>query len=116
MIRQAVRAIDGRPDLALVGAYARSPEKVGVDVGELCGLDRRLGVQATGDVDELLSLELDAVFYAPLHVDPVELERLLRAGVDVVTTTELMTGTNLGPEVRARLRAGRPRRRSHALR
>ena len=85
VIRQAVRAIEGRPDLALVGAYARSPEKAGVDVGELCGLGRPLGIEATGDVDELLSLGLDAVFYAPLHVDPAELERLLRAGVNVVT-------------------------------
>jgi hypothetical protein len=103
VIRQAARAIEGRPDLALAGAYARSPQKVGVDVGDLCGLDRRIGIQATDDVDELLTLGIDAVFYAPLHVDPVELERLLRAGVDVVTTTELLTGTNLGPEVRAGL-------------
>lgn len=103
VIRQAVPAIVARPDLELVGAYARSRDKHGVDVGELCGLGRSLGVRATGDVGELLALGLDAVVYAPLHVGPTELERLLRAGVNVVTTTELLTGTNLGAATRARL-------------
>ncbi len=60
VIRQAVRAIVARDDLELVGAYARSPAKSGVDVGELSGLGRHLGVTATNDVDELLGLGLDA--------------------------------------------------------
>ena len=37
---EAVKALLARPDLALVGAYAYSPEKVGVDVGKLCNLGR----------------------------------------------------------------------------
>ena len=102
--RQAVRAILGHPDLELVGAFARSAAKHGVDVGELCGLDRALGVSATSDLAELLALDLDCIVYAPLHLDAVELAGLLRAGVDVVTTAELMTGTNLGPEALDMLR------------
>jgi 2,4-diaminopentanoate dehydrogenase len=38
-----------------------------------------------------------------LHLDIAELARILRAGVDVVTTAELVTGTNLGPEARDEL-------------
>ena len=40
----------------LVGCYAWSPEKVGHDVGELCGIDP-LGIAATNDVDALLAAE-----------------------------------------------------------
>ncbi|UDY37451.1 NAD(P)H-dependent amine dehydrogenase family protein [Dermatobacter hominis] len=105
VVRQAVRAIDARADLELVGAYAWSPDKAGVDVGRLCGLDRDLGVPATGDVDELLGRRPDVIVHSPLHVDVAELARLLRAGVDVVTTAELVTGTNLGPDALAELRA-----------
>jgi len=103
--RQAVRAILARPDLELVGAYAHSPDKAGVDVGVLCGLGHDLGVHATGDVDELLALGLDAVVYAPLHLDVDELARLLGAGVNVVASAEFMTGATLPPAQRERLEA-----------
>jgi hypothetical protein len=93
--RQAVRAVLGRPDLELVGAFAWSPEKDGVDVGELCGLDP-VGVTATSDLATLLALEPDCVVYSPLHLDAAELATLLRAGVNVVTTAELITGSSLG--------------------
>lgn len=102
--RQSVRAILGRTDLQLVGAYARSSEKAGVDVGELCGLDGRIGVTATSDVAMLLALDPDCIVYSPLHLDPDELAGLLRAGVDVVTTAEMMTGSALGADVRDGLR------------
>lgn len=102
--RQTVRAVLARPDLELVGAFAHSPEKVGVDVAELCGLDGEpVGVAATDDVDALLGLRPDCVVYTPLHFDVDEVERLLAAGVDVVTTAELLTGRNLGETDRKRL-------------
>ena len=47
---EAVKAILRRDDLELVGAYAHSTEKDGVDVGTLCGLGRELGVRATTDL------------------------------------------------------------------
>jgi 2,4-diaminopentanoate dehydrogenase len=94
--RQAVRAVLGRSDLELVGAFVRSPEEDGVDIGELCGLDDPLGVTATSDADALLALGLDCIVYSPLHLDTAELATLLRAGLNVVTTAELVTGTNLG--------------------
>ena len=102
--RQAVRAMVGRPDLELVGAFARSPQKDGVDVGVLCGLDAPVGVTATSDVGALLDLRLDCIVYTPLHLDAEELARLLRAGVNVVTSAEMMTGAALGADVRDELR------------
>ena len=55
--RFAGRAIVDHPDMELVGAYAWSPEKVGKDVGEICGLEP-LGVVATDDVDALVALSV----------------------------------------------------------
>jgi hypothetical protein len=101
--RQAVRAILARPDMELVGAYAHSPSKVDRDVGELCGLDSEVGVAATDDIGALLALEPDCVMYAPLHPDVDELERLLAAGVNVVTTSELLTGRALPDAERRRI-------------
>lgn len=100
---EAVKAILRRDDLELVGAYAYSPEKNGVDVGTLCGLGRELGVRATTDVDALLALDLDCVVHMPLHRDTAELERLLRAGVNVVTSAEFLTGRSLPDGERTRL-------------
>lgn len=102
--RQAVKAIVERDDMALVGAYAHSPEKVGVDVGELTGLDRRLGVAATDDIDALVALAPDCVVYMPLHPDVEHVARLLRAGINVATTA-FVTGRSLGDDAVAALDA-----------
>lgn len=101
--RQTVRAILARPDLELVGVYAHSPAKVGLDVAELCGLAEPIGLAATDDVARLLELGPDCVVYTPLHFDVDEVEHLLAAGVNVVTTAELLTGRNLGDARRQRL-------------
>ena len=66
----------------------------------LCGLGQSIGVVATSDVGALLELDLDCIVYSPLHFDAAEVSRLLRAGVNVVTTAEMMTGTNLGADAR----------------
>lgn len=93
--KSSVQAIAANPTLELVGCYAWSPEKVGRDVGELCGIDP-LGVTATDDVDELLALQPDCVVYNPMWLDTDELVRILSAGVNVVTTAAFITGHNLG--------------------
>ena len=54
--KSSVKAIAANPTLELVGCYAWSPDKVGRDVGELCGIEP-LGVTATDDVDALLALK-----------------------------------------------------------
>ena len=95
MGKSAVQAITANPTLELVGCYAWSPEKVGRDVGELCGLDP-LGLVATDDIDALLALQPDCVVYTPMWLDIGELERILSAGVNVVATAAFITGHNLG--------------------
>jgi 2,4-diaminopentanoate dehydrogenase len=89
--RHAIAGIDARPDLELVGVWVSSPDKVGRDAGDLAGLGRPLGVTATGDVDEVLGLRPDCVVDAAMADDRLDdaladLQRLLRAGVDVVAS------------------------------
>jgi len=95
--KQSVAAIARRPGLELVGCYAWSPDKVGRDVGELCGLDP-LGVGATHDVDALLALRPDCVVYNPMWPSTDELVRILGAGVNVVTTAAFINGRRLGAD------------------
>src|SRR5262245_36095403 len=95
--RQSVIAIARNPGLELVGCYAWSADKVGRDVGELCGVDP-LGVNATRDVDALLALRPDCVVYNPMWPSIDELVRILGAGVDVVTTAAFINGRRLGPD------------------
>jgi hypothetical protein len=95
--RQSVTAIARNPGLELVGCYAWSPDKVGRDVGELCGLEP-LGVTATDDVDGLLALRPDCVVYNPMWSSVDELVRILEAGVNVVTTAAFINGRRLGPD------------------
>src|SRR5262250_3416295 len=95
--RQSVAAIVANPGLELVGCYAWSPEKVGRDVGELCGLNP-LGLVATDDVDALLALRPDCVVYNPMWPSIAELVRILEAGVNVVSTAAFINGRRLGPD------------------
>jgi 2,4-diaminopentanoate dehydrogenase len=94
--KSSVQAIATNPGLELVGCYAWSSDKVGRDVGELCGIDP-LDVAATDDVDALLALKPDCVVYTPMWLDVDELVRILSAGVNVVATAAFITGHNLGP-------------------
>jgi len=95
--RQSVSAIVANPDLELVGCYAWSDDKVGRDVGDLCGIDA-LGVKATNDIDALLALEPDCVVYNPMWHATDELVRILEAGINVVSTAAFINGDRLGPE------------------
>jgi hypothetical protein len=52
--KQSAIAIARNPALELVGCYAWAPDKVGRDVGELCGRES-LGVTATNNVQSFRS-------------------------------------------------------------
>src|SRR5947207_10491729 len=93
--KRSVRAIASRPDLELVGCYAWSPDKVGRDVGELCGA-AAIGISATDDIPALLALRPDCVVYNPKWPNAEELVRILESGVNVVTTAAFITGHALG--------------------
>jgi hypothetical protein len=95
--KRSVRAVVAHPDLELVGCYAWSADKVGRDVGELCGIDP-IGVAATDDVDALLALRPDCILYTPMWSDVDELARILAAGIDVVSTAAFINGDGLGAE------------------
>jgi 2,4-diaminopentanoate dehydrogenase len=101
--KASLRSILHRDDMELVGVYAHSPEKVGKDAGELAGLDRDLGIAATDDIDALIALHPDCVAYMPLYPDLAHLCRLLESGINVVTTSEFMTGTAWGGDARTQL-------------
>ncbi|HEU5027339.1 MAG TPA: hypothetical protein VFV01_20635 [Spirillospora sp.] len=101
--RQSLAAVAERRDLELVGVYAHSEDKAGRDAGELAGLGRTLGVAATGDIEEIIALAPDCVLYMPLHPDVDHLTRLLRAGINVLTTASFITGRAYGETARAAL-------------
>jgi 4-hydroxy-tetrahydrodipicolinate reductase len=86
-----IAGIDARDDLELVGLWVSNPDKVGKDAGTLAGLDRELGVTATNDVDALLALKPDVVVHTAMADNRLmealeDLQRLLRAGVNVVSS------------------------------
>lgn len=89
--RPALRGIINHPDLELVGVHAHSPDKIGRDAAELCGLAEPTGVIATNDVDALLASDADCVSYmvqGESRIDATldELCAVLAAGKNVVNT------------------------------
>jgi hypothetical protein len=90
--RHAIAGIAARPDLDLVGVWVSTVDKVGRDAGELAGLGRELGVVATDDAEELLALRPDCVVYTAMADDRLmeamdDLKRILRAGINVVSSS-----------------------------
>ena len=88
----SLRHLIRHPGLELVGVHAHAEEKRGKDAGQLAGLELTTGVRATNDVDALIALRPDCVVYtANGELRPKEavddMARLLRAGIDVVSTS-----------------------------
>jgi hypothetical protein len=94
---RSVIAVLANPALDLVGCYAWSPDKVGRDVGELCGV-APAGVTATDDVDALLALQPDCVIYNPKWPDVDVLVRILESGINVVSSAAFITGHAYGAD------------------
>jgi 4-hydroxy-tetrahydrodipicolinate reductase len=90
--RHAIAGIDARPDLELVGVWVSSEAKAGKDAGELAGLGRTLGVEATTDADALLALKPDCIVHTAMADDRLmeaieDLKKFLAAGVNVVSSS-----------------------------
>ena len=85
---RALRAVVEHPDLTLAGVYVHGKDKVGRDVGELCGVPP-VGVTATDDVEEVVSSGADCVLYMPNAPGVGALVGMLAAGINVVTTCGL---------------------------
>src|SRR6266540_6865028 len=89
--RYALRGIINHPDLELVGVWAHSKEKAGVDAGDIAGTGPT-GVKVTNDADELLAMDADVVSYNSTgDLRPVEaiddIVRILGSGKNVVSTS-----------------------------
>lgn len=87
----AIRAIQHRPELDLVGVWVHSDEKVGKDAGELAN-GEPIGLAATNDADALIALKPDCVIYAAAGPERDALAipdyvKLLGAGLNVVSTS-----------------------------
>jgi 4-hydroxy-tetrahydrodipicolinate reductase len=89
--KMVIRELLDHPSYELVGVIVHSPEKDGVDVGELIGQEP-IGLHATGDVRAALATDADAVAYfgptAQYAAQNIEnLSRALAAGKNVVDTS-----------------------------
>lgn len=87
-----VRFAAQRPDIELVGAIDIDKNLVGRDLGEVAGLDKKLGVSISDDADAVLSqTKPDVVFLTTSSsvkkIYP-QLEQCARAGANVVSTCE----------------------------
>jgi len=82
-----------RRDMELVGLHCYSPDKVGRDVGEIVGIDP-IGVTATGSLDDILAARPDCLTFHGVWPDLELYERVLEAGINVVTTADWVTGHN----------------------
>ena len=88
---EMIGRIRQHPDLELVGLHCYSTDKIGRDAGEIVGVDP-IGVTATGSVDAILAAEPDVVTFHGVFPDLELYERVLEAGIDVVTTADWITG------------------------
>lgn len=107
----ALRIVLSNPALELAGVIVSNPAKVGKDAGELCGRPAT-GVRATSDVAAALASGADAVAYcASGDFRPTEaiddIERCLRAGMNVVSTAvyPLYDPTSAPADLRERIGA-----------
>jgi 4-hydroxy-tetrahydrodipicolinate reductase len=88
---EMIRRLGQHRDLDLVGVHCYTPEKVGRDVGELAGIDP-VGVTATGSIEEIIAARPDVVTFHGVFPDEALYERVLEAGINIVTTADWITG------------------------
>lgn len=104
-----VRHFAQSPVFDLVGVLVHSQDKVGRDAGEIAGV-APTGVVATDDVESIVALDADCVFYTPVIMDVDTVCRLLRSGKNVVTTSGFFHPTedfrDGGEQIRAACRDG----------
>ena len=86
------RYVAQKPSLQLVGGVDIDPAKVGKDLGEVIGLDSRMGVEVSSTLSDALSKgAADVVIHATSSYFPLFLDQILEilnAGLDIVSTAE----------------------------
>jgi 4-hydroxy-tetrahydrodipicolinate reductase len=87
-----VRQVVIRKSLTIVGAVDVDPDKVGRDLGQICGLKRRLGVKVTDDLVRTVKATRPdvAVLCTQSSIKEAlpEIEAVLKLKVPIVSTTE----------------------------
>ena len=90
--RASARVALGRPGIELVGAIDRDPKLAGKDLGEVLGLDRKLGIAVADKPVQLFAqTQADAVIHCTTSsfVEAYEqLTEIVRAGLHCVTSCE----------------------------
>ncbi len=79
--------------IEIVGGIANRPTKAGKDLGEVLGLDRKLGVTVTNKPEEVITGDVDVVLHATssfLTEVFSQLQFILEKGIDVITIAEEM--------------------------
>lgn len=104
-----LRHFADNPVFDLVGVLVHTPEKVGKDAGEIVGIPP-VGVTATDDIESIVAMDADCVFYTPIIMDVDTVCRLLESGKNVVTTSGFFHPTEDfregGDRIRAACEAG----------
>jgi hypothetical protein len=87
-----VRQVAGRKGFVIVSAVDTDPAKIGRDLGEVCGLSRKLRIKVTGDLARTIKATKPdvAVLCTSSSLKKVvpEFETVLKAKVPIVSTTE----------------------------
>src|SRR3546814_16511689 len=102
--KMVVRAVAERPEYEIAGAFVYNPEKIGRDLGELCGINP-IGVKTTGDRHQIRDAAADCVlFLAGAENDvPGSIEHicmLLASGKNVITiAANLISHQSLGTAI-----------------
>ena len=102
----SLKEIIRHPDLELVGLRVYGKDKVGQDAGVLAG-GAPIGVKATDRIEDILATDCDVVIHTPRasgHLEETydDLERLLRAGKNVITVAIGIAPDRHGPAFRKR--------------
>ncbi|GGF37029.1 NAD(P)H-dependent amine dehydrogenase family protein [Williamsia phyllosphaerae] len=88
---EMIKRIGAHRDLELMGLHCYSADKIGRDAGEIVGIEP-VGVVATGTVDEIIAAEPDVLTFHGVFPDEDLYEKVLEAGIDIVTTADFITG------------------------
>ena len=100
-----IRDIVSLPETELVGVFAYSENKNGLDVGEAIGIEP-VGVTVTTSRDEFLALDAEVVLFCPMDFgdfgNEPDLFALLESGKNVVTMIPYNHPEDRGPDVLAR--------------
>jgi len=85
------RLLIRKPGWHIVAAVDADPAKQGRDLGEIAGLEQRLGVTVTSDFATLQRSDIDVAFLTTVSTFPEvlpTLSTLIQHGIDVVSSTE----------------------------